>query len=163
MRITISHRLLLSERLIITATTRATLHVSKPFRNLTRYNNGRPRLNRSNCSLSLILTPSFPSFPPLLSLFLSLSVSDTLFLIMLTHQGIIYFDPTDSCDGIDHRDIEDLRYSRYGLANPAPRLATGQRINLLPASINPSVQQYEHHLNTFKKKNNNSIDLIQHF
>ena len=160
MRTTMSHRLLLSERLMMTATTRATLHVSKPFRNLTRYNNGRSRPNRSNCSLSLILTPSFPSFPPLLSLFLSLSVSDTLFLIMLTHQGITYFDPTDSCDSIDHRDIEDLRCSRCGLANPAPRLATGQRINLLPASMNPSVRQYEYHLNTFEKKNNNSIDLV---
>ena len=120
---TISYRLLLSERLMMTVTTRAILHVSKPFRNLTRYNNGRSRPNRSNCSSSLILTPSFPSFPSLLSLFLSLSVSDTLFLIMLTHQGIIYFDPTDSYNDIDHRDIEDLHCSRCGLANPAPRLA----------------------------------------
>ena len=83
--ITISHRLLLSERLIIIATTRATLYVSKPFKNLTRYNNGRSRPNKSNYSLSLILTPSFPSFPSLLSLFLSLSVSNTLFLIILTY------------------------------------------------------------------------------
>ena len=85
MRTTMSYRLLLFERLMIIVTTRAILYVSKPFRNLTRYNNDRSRPNRSNYSLSLILIPSFPSFPSLLSLFLSLSVSDTLFLIMLTH------------------------------------------------------------------------------
>ena len=108
---------------MIIVTTRAILHVSKPFRNLTRYNNSRSRPNRSNCLSLLILTPSFSSFPSLLSLFLSLSVLDTLFLIILIYQGIIYFDPTDSYNSIDHRDIEDLRCSKCGLANLALRLA----------------------------------------
>ena len=70
---------------MIIATTRAILYILKSFRNLTRYNNDRSRLNRSNYSLSLILIPSFPSFPPLLSLFLSLSILDTLFLIILIY------------------------------------------------------------------------------
>ena len=140
MRTTISYRLLLSERLMIIATMRAILYVSKPFRNLTRYNNDRSRPNRSNYSLLLILTLSFPSFPPLLSLFLSLSVSNTLFLIILIYQDIIYFDLIDFYDSIDYRDIKDLRCSKYGLANLAPRLAIGQRINLLLVFMNPSVR-----------------------
>ena len=83
--IIISYCLLLSKRLIIIVTIRAILYVSKPFRNLTRYNNSRSRSNRSNYSLSLILILSFSSFPSLLSLFLSLSVLDTLFLIILIY------------------------------------------------------------------------------
>ena len=85
MRITISYRLLLFERLIMIVTIRAILYISKSFRNLMRYNNGKPRFNRSNYLLSLILILSFPSFPFLLSLFLSLNVLDTLFLIILTY------------------------------------------------------------------------------
>ena len=82
---TISYRLLLFEYLIIIVTIRAILYILKSFRNLTKYNNGRSRFNRSNYLLSLILIFSFPSFPSLLSLFLSLSVLDTLFLIILIY------------------------------------------------------------------------------
>ena len=121
--ITISYRLLLSERLIIIVTTRATLYVLKPFKNLIRYNNGKSKSNRSNYLLLLILIFSFPSFSSLLSLFLSLSVLDTLFLIILIHQDIIYFNSIDFYNSIDYQDIKDLYYSRYSLANLAPRLA----------------------------------------
>ena len=85
MCITISYYLLLSKRLIIIVTTRAILYILKSFRNLIRYNNNKSRPNRSNYLLSLILTLSFSSFPSLLSLFLSLNILDTLFLIILTH------------------------------------------------------------------------------
>ena len=83
--IIISYCLLLFERLIIIVTTRAILYILKPFRNLIRYNNDKSRFNKSNYLLLLILTFSFPSFPSLLSLFLSLSVLNTLFLIILIY------------------------------------------------------------------------------